>query len=104
MEFTHTHTHTPTTRSKFSKIAGYKVNIQKAIVFQTSMVVQWLTNEGDTGSIPALERFHTPWGQRSPWATMSPHSRAWELLSPHTLEPMLSNKRSHRKEKLPHCN
>ena len=62
---THTHTHKPTTRSKFSKIAGYKINIQKSIVFQTSMVVQWLTNEGDTGLIPALERCHMPWGNEA---------------------------------------
>ena len=50
---------------KFSKIAGYKINIQKSTVFQTSVVVQWLANEGDTGSIPALGRFHMPWGNEA---------------------------------------
>ena len=65
MEFIQTHTHKPTTRSKFSKIAGYKINIQKSTVFQTSVVVQWLANEGDTGSIPALGRFHMPWGNEA---------------------------------------
>jgi len=48
---------------------------------------------------------HMTWGQLSPSATtLSPLSRAGSLnyRSPHTLEPELHNKRSHRSEKPVH--
>ena len=84
MEFTHTHTHKPTTRSKSSKIAGYKINIQKPNCISDfhggPVVNQWRGHRFDpcSGKIPHAV------AQLSPWATISPHSGAWELqlLSP----------------------
>ena len=33
-DYTHTHTHTHTLRiDKFSKVAGYKINVQKSVLF-----------------------------------------------------------------------
>ena len=49
-------------------------------------------NAGDMGSIPALGRFHMPPGQ----LVHTP-----QLLSLHTLEPMLHNMRSLLNEKAP---
>ena len=64
-------------------------------------------NAGDTGLIPSLGRLHMSW---SNWACvpqlLSLHSRALEmqLLSPHALQPVLRNKRSHHNEKPTHHN
>ena len=64
-------------------------------------------NGGDMGSAPDLGRSPKAWSYRSHAAELlSPCSRAWEpqQLSPQDLEPMLSSKRSHRREKPVHCN
>ena len=62
---------------------------------------------GDTGSSPGPGRSHMPRRNeaRAP-QLLSLCSRAHEpqLLKPTRLEPMLCNKRSHRNEKLVHCN
>ena len=64
-------------------------------------------NGGDMGSAPDLGRSPMPW---SYWShapqLLSPCPRAWEpqQLSPQDLEPMLSKKRSHHKEKPINCN
>ena len=47
-------------------------------------------NAGAKSSIPGLGRFHMPWGI---------YPFVPQPLSPHTLEPMLCNKRSHCNEK-----
>ena len=52
-------------------------------------------NAENVGLIHGLGRSHMPWGNK---AHMPP------LLSPHTPEPMLRNKRSHCSEKPAHCN
>ena len=51
-------------------------------------------NAGDTGLIPGPGRSHMP---------RSTEVRAPQLLKPAHLEPLLCNKRSHRKEKPTHC-
>ena len=64
----------------------------------TSLLVQWLSlpaNAEDTGSIPGPGRPHMLW---SNWAHVP------QLLSSHTLEPVLCNKRSCYNEKPAHCN
>ena len=50
---------------------------------------------GDTGSIPGLGRFHTPWAAK----TCKPKG-----LRPAYLEPVLYNKRSHCSGNPAHCN
>ena len=52
-------------------------------------------NAGDTGSIPGAGRSQMPWGN---WAG------APQLVSLHTLEPMLCNERSHHNKKPSHNN
>ena len=60
MEFTHTHTNLLQEASP-ARLQDTRSTFKNPTVFQTSMVVQWLTNEGDTGLIPALGTFHMPW-------------------------------------------
>ena len=72
-----------------------------------SVVKNLPANARDTGSIPGLGRSHTP--QRNQVHVpqlLSLCSRAQEpqLLSPHALEPVLYNKRSHCNEKYVHRN
>ena len=70
-------------------------------------MVQWLRIcllMQERGLIPGLRRFHMPWGQLKLWATIT-EPVLWSLnatnaeptcckyWSPHTLEPMLCNKK-----------
>ena len=94
--------------NEFSKIAGYKSNIQKSWDFPGGTVVKNPpANEGDTGSTPGLGRSHMLWSNYA-CAPQLPSllSRAHEpqLLKPTHLEPVLRNKRSHRNKKPMHRN
>ena len=59
-----------------------------------------LANADATGSIPGLGSSHTPWGATNP--ELSPGAHVPQLLKPGSLEPVLSNKRSHGPEKPAH--
>ena len=64
-------------------------------------------NAGDTGLSPDPGRSHMPWSNEAPVPQLlSLRFRACktQLLKPAHLEPMLGNRRSHRNEKLMHCN
>ena len=71
-----------------------------------SMVKNAPSNAGDLGSIPSLGRSHMlQSNQACAPQLLSLCSRAWDpqLLSLHTLEPVLCNKRSHCNEKPADC-
>ena len=70
------------------------------------MVAQWIknlpANAGDKGSIPGLQRFHTPHGNQAHVPQLlSQDSRDHkpQPLKPLALESVLYNKRSHHNEK-----
>ena len=72
-----------------------------------SVVKNQPASAGDTGWMLRLGRSHVPQISRA-WVPqpLSLCSRAWEPqpLSPHTIEPVLRNRRNHGNEKPKHCN
>ena len=65
--------------------------------FPGGSVVKIPASAGDMGSIPGLGRSHVPWSivAHVPLLSLCSRTQKSQLLKPHALELVLSNKRSH---------